>query len=374
MDSTSAHLGRRTGLALALVSAFSFGGSGVAAQPLIASGMSPMQVVWLRASGAALVMLPLAVRHRAVPRRRPGLLFGFGLLGVAGVQACFFAALSRIPVGVALLVEYLAPALVLGWVRYVQRRPVGRAAVVGVVLAVAGLAGVVEVWHGLGFDPLGLLLAVGAACCQVGYFVLSGHGGDGEATPDPLAVISYGLLVGAILLTVVARPWTARWSPLAGRVPFDGGTAPAWALAGWMVLVATVLAYLTGVVSVRRLSPPVAGVVACLEAVVATVLAWMLLGQRLGAPQIAGGALVLAGAFIAQTSTPKPAGARPVAGRIGTPEGGPGAVAPNPSGPGAPGPRAAGTGAAEPGRREAAPRTRRRSGAAGGPDRGTGTA
>ncbi len=95
-------------------------------------------MVWLRVAGAALVTLPLAVRHRALVRRRPALLLGFGLLAVAGVQACYFAAISRIPVGVALLVEYLAPALVLGWVRFVQRRPVTRAAALGVVLAVGG--------------------------------------------------------------------------------------------------------------------------------------------------------------------------------------------------------------------------------------------
>ncbi|MFC7466958.1 hypothetical protein ACFQVA_03985 [Actinomadura keratinilytica] len=53
-------------------------------------------------------MLPLAWVHRDLPRRRPALLLGFGLLAVAGVQACYFAAISRIPVGVALLVEYLA--------------------------------------------------------------------------------------------------------------------------------------------------------------------------------------------------------------------------------------------------------------------------
>ncbi|GGX73099.1 hypothetical protein GCM10010510_17320 [Streptomyces anandii JCM 4720] len=64
------------------------------------------------------------------------------------------------------------------------------------------------------------------------------------------------------------------------------------------------LAYVTGVVSVRRLSPAVAGVVACLEAVIATVLAWVLLGEHLSVPQIAGGAVVLLGAFIAQSSAP----------------------------------------------------------------------
>ncbi|WP_369198871.1 EamA family transporter [Streptomyces djakartensis] len=313
-DSSTSGRGRGVGLSLALVSAVAFGGSGVAAKPLIEAGLDPLHVVWLRVAGAALVMLPLAVRHRALLRRRPGLLAGFGLLAVAGVQACYFAALSRIPVGVALLVEYLAPALVLGWVRFVQRRPVTRAAAVGVVLAVGGLACVVEVWSGLGFDALGLLLALGAACCQVGYFVLSDQGSDaGEESPDPLGVIAYGLLVGAAVLTVVARPWSMDWSVLTGTAHMDGTPVAAIALLAWIVLVATVVAYVTGVISVRRLSPQVAGVVACLEAVIATVLAWVLLGEHLSAPQIAGGVIVLVGAFIAQSSTPAKGAEDPVA-------------------------------------------------------------
>ncbi|MFP1629298.1 EamA family transporter [Streptomyces sp. 5K101] len=297
--------GRSAGLGIALGSAFAFGGSGVAAKPLIEAGLDPLHVVWLRVAGSALVMLPLAWRHRALVLCRPALLAGFGLLAVAGVQACYFAAISRIPVGVALLIEYLAPALVLGWVRFVQRRPVTRAAVVGVVLAAAGLACVVEVWAGLSFDALGLLLALGAACCQVGYFVLSDQGGDGDDAPDPLGVIAYGLLIGAAVLTLVARPWGMDWSLLAGRADMSGTEVPAALLLGWIVLIATVLAYVTGVVSVRMLSPQVAGVVACLEAVIATVLAWVLLGEHLSAPQIAGGAVVLIGAFIAQSQAPK---------------------------------------------------------------------
>lgn len=313
-DSSVSGRGRGAGLGLALLSAVAFGGSGVAAKPLIEAGLEPLHVVWLRVAGAALVMLPLAVRHRALLRRRPGLLAGFGLLAVAGVQACYFAALSRIPVGVALLIEYLAPALVLGWVRFVQKRPVTRAAAVGVVLAVGGLACVVEVWSGLGFDALGLLLALGAACCQVGYFVLSDQGSDaGDEAPDPLGVIAYGLLVGAAVLTVVARPWTMDWSVLQGTASMDGRPVAAVVLLAWIVLVATVVAYVTGVVAVRRLSPQVAGVVACLEAVIATVLAWVLLGEHLSAPQLAGGAIVLVGAFIAQSSTPSKGSGQPVA-------------------------------------------------------------
>ncbi|MER6479700.1 EamA family transporter [Streptomyces filamentosus] len=321
--------GRSAGLGLALASAFAFGGSGVAAKPLIEAGLDPLHVVWLRVAGAALVMLPVAWRHRDLLRRKPGLLVGFGLLAVAGVQAFYFASLSRIPVGVALLIEYLAPALVLGWVRFVQRRPVTRAAALGVVLAVGGLACVVQVWSGLSFDLLGLLLALAAACCQVGYFVLSDQGTDEAEPADPLGVIAYGLLIGALVLTAVARPWGMDTSILAGRADLGGSSVPAWLLLGWIVLIATVLAYVTGVVSVRRLSPQVAGVVACLEAVIATVLAWVLLGEHLDAPQLLGGALVLVGAFIAQSTAPKAASGGPVAGSDGAnaPEGADGTAA-----------------------------------------------
>ncbi|MFE3660056.1 DMT family transporter [Streptomyces sp. NPDC059165] len=296
---------RSAGLGLALASAFAFGGSGVAAKPLIEAGLDPLHVVWLRVAGAAVVMLPVAWRHRDLLIRKPVLLAGFGLLAVAGVQACYFAAISRIPVGVALLIEYLAPALVLAWVRFVQHRPVTRAAALGVVLAVGGLACVVEVWSGLGFDVVGIVLALGAACCQVGYFVLSDQGGDGADAPDPLGVIAFGLIIGALVLTAVARPWEMEWAVLGGSAGMDGRSVPAVLLLGWIVLVATVVAYVTGVVSVRRLSPQVAGVVACLEAVIATVLAWVLLGEHLSAPQIVGGTVVLVGAFIAQSSTPR---------------------------------------------------------------------
>ena len=294
--------GRHAGLGLALVSAFAFGGSGVAAKPLIEAGLDPLHMVWLRVAGAALVLSPLAWRHRGLLRRRPGLLAGFGLVAVAGVQAFYFASLSRIPVGVALLLEYLGPALLLGWIRFVQRKPVTRTAAVGAAVAVVGLACVVEVWSGLSLDVLGVLFGLAAACCQAFYFVFADQGADGDDVPDPLGVIAYGMVIGALMMTVIARPWEIDWGILAGDAAMGDLTVPAPVLLGWVVLIATVFAYLTGVVSVRRLSPQVAGVVACLEAVVATVLAWVLLNVHLSTPQILGGALVLVGAFIAQSS------------------------------------------------------------------------
>lgn len=294
--------GRNAGLGVALISVVAFGGSGVAAKPLIEAGLDPLHVVWMRVAGAALILLPVALRHRELPRLRPGLIAGFGLLGIAGCQALYFVAIARIPVGVAILVEFLGPALLLGWVRFVQRRPVSRAAAVGVVLAVTGTACVVEVWSGLAFNPLGLLFAFGAACCQVAYFVLADHGTQDDDAPEAVAVIAYGLLVGTVVLTAFARPWNIPWTTVAHQAALGERDVPAVLLIGWIVLVSTVLAYLTGVLAVRRLTPQVAGVVAYAEAVVGTVLAWVLLDEHLGAAQIAGGTLVLCGAFVAQTA------------------------------------------------------------------------
>lgn len=326
---------RSGGLGLALLSACAFGGSGVAAKPLIEAGFDPLHVVWLRMAGAALILLPVAVRHRALPLRRPGLVLGFGLLAVAGCQALYFVAISRIPVGVAILVEYLGPALLLGWVRFVQRRPVSRAAALGVLLAVGGMAGVVEIWSGLAFDALGLGCAFGAACCQVAYFVLADHGTRGDDAPDPVAVIAHGLVVGTLVLTVVAHPWDLPFARLAHRAALGDRQVPAILLVGWVVLVATVLAYLSGVLAVRRLTPQVAGVVACIEAVVGTVLAWILLGEHLGPAQVVGGALVLCGAFVAQTAA---SGGREPAASAEPP------TAAQAAGPGGDGPLAAGSG------------------------------
>lgn len=291
---------RTSGLMFAVASAICFGGSGPVAKPLITAGLTPVQVAWLRVAGGALLMLPFAVRHLDLVRREPRLLLGYGVFAIAGVQVFYFAAIATVPVGVALLIEFLGPLLVLGWIRFVRRRPVTRSAAIGVVLAVVGLAFVVEIWAGLSFDPVGLMLALGAAGCQAAYFLLSDRG----SAVEPHALAAFGLMTGAVVVTFIAWPWQIEWSVLAGSVALAGAELPALVALAWVIVVTTVLAYLTGIVAVRRLSAPVAGGVAFLEPVVATVLAWLLLSEHLGPLQLLGGAVVLMGAYIAQRAAP----------------------------------------------------------------------
>lgn len=285
-------------LSLAIASAIAFGTAGPLAKPLIDAGLSPLAVAWLRSSGAAVVLLPVAVRNAHVLRTTPALIVGYGLFAIAGVQAAYFAAVSRLPVAVALLVEYLAPVMVLLVARFVLGRRLSRASVVGAGVTIVGLAGVVEVWKGLQFDALGLLLALLAAVCLASYFLLS----ERAASVNPAALLAWGLLIGTAVLTLVARPWVAQWSVLPEQVDLAGWRPSGTVLALALVLVGTVVAYLTGIAAVRRLSAPIAAVVASLEAVVATALAWVLLGEAMSPVQIGGGIIVMVGAALAQMS------------------------------------------------------------------------
>lgn len=289
-------------LSLAVVSAAAFGTTGPLAKPLIDAGLRPLDVAWLRATGAAVLLLPVALRSVAVLRTWPVLVIGYGVFAVAGVQATYFVAVARIPVAVALLIEYLGPVLVLLVVRFVFGRHVTRVAVAGAVVTLLGLAAVVEVWNGLRFDALGLLSAGLAAVCLASYFLLSERG----TSARPAALLAWGLSIGALVLTVVARPWDARWSVLRGTVDMALFEASGGTLALVLIVVGTVLAYLTGIAAVRGLSAPIAAIVATLEAVVASVLAWALLGETMTAVQIGGGVIVLVGASLAQRSAEEP--------------------------------------------------------------------
>jgi drug/metabolite transporter (DMT)-like permease len=289
------------GLGFAVVSSICFGASGPFGKALINAGFDPLQAVWLRILGAALVLVPLVLMLRATALRglRPFLpqLLGYGLTGVAGCQALYFIAASRLPVGIAILLEFTGPVLVLGWIRVVRRTRVPRSAAVGVAVAMAGLACVVEVWSGLRLDTVGLLAGLGAAACQATYFLLVERlTGD----IDPLVMTTAGSVVGAAVLTIPAVPWTIPWHVLPTTVAVGPHSAPAWALAAWIILVSTVVAYLTGVAAVQRLSAPVAGAICYTEAVAATLIAWAALGERLSTVQLVGGSIVLIGAFIAQ--------------------------------------------------------------------------
>ena len=296
------------GLALVFVSTLCFGTTGPAVKALIHVGLSPVEIVQLRVSGAAVLLLLLAWARNPsslrVARRDLPWIVAYGLIAFFGVQALYFVALSRLPVGVALLLEYLATVLVAFWARFVEKRHLARSTWVGIGFAVVGLAIIEQVWRGLVLDGLGELEGLGAAICLTGYFLLSERGVGGR---DSIALAALGASVGAIASSLVAPPWqlplgrlleTARLGPLA---------APAWVALAYIVIVGTVAAYVTGIAALRHLPSPIIGVLSTFEVVVASATAWLLLGETLSVTELAGAATLFTGVVLAQfRSTPMP--------------------------------------------------------------------
>jgi drug/metabolite transporter (DMT)-like permease len=298
----------RAGMTLAVVSAATFGTSGTFATSLIDAGWSPGAAVLARiAAAAALLTVPglLAMRGRwGQLRRSAGRVAAFGLFAVAGAQLCYFNAIQRIPIGVALLLEYLGVVLVVGWMwlRHAQRP--GRLTLIGAVTALAGLALVLDLSGSVRLDPIGVMWGLLAAVGLAVYFVLSASD-DREALP-PLAMAWAGMCVGAVLLAALG---------LARVLPMTAGPADVRFLhhqVSWIVpvaglsLVAAVIPYVAGIGAARRLGARLSSFVGLGEVLFAVLWAWLLLGQLPAGIQFAGGALILAGVALVRLAEPAP--------------------------------------------------------------------
>jgi drug/metabolite transporter (DMT)-like permease len=298
---------KSVGLGFAVFSAVTFGGSGPFAKALIGAGFTPEQAAWLRILGAAALLIPLALIFRGTAGLRAAraswkALVLYGLTGIAGCQTLFFIAASRLPVGVALMLEFSGPVLVVAWLKFGQKVAVPRSAAVGVGIALVGLATVAEIWSGLTIDLIGLLAGLAAAACQATYFILIDKL---TGAADPLVMTAAGSVVGAVVLTLIAAPWGVPWHVLTDTIAIGHRHAPGWVMAAWLILVSTVVAYLAGAAAVQRLSAAIGGAVAYVEVVAASIFALILLGETLRTNQIIGGVIVLVGAFVAQSSVGK---------------------------------------------------------------------
>jgi drug/metabolite transporter (DMT)-like permease len=290
---------RVSGLGLAVLSASSFGLAGSLARGLLDAGWSAAAAVCARVLLAAAVLVPVAAvqlrgRWRLVRRNLP-LITAYGLVAVAGTQLAYFNAVATLPVGVALLIEYTAPVLVVGWlwVRHGQRP--GWLTAGGAALGAAGLVLVLDLLSGAEFDAVGtgwaLAAMAGAAC----YFVLSGK--DDTGLPAT-ALAAGGLLIGGIILLLAGLVGIVPLAASARSVEFSGFGTPWWAAVLVLGLVAAALAYVAGIAATRRLGSRLASFVALFEVLAALGFAWLLLAQRPGALQAVGGVLVLAGVVV----------------------------------------------------------------------------
>jgi drug/metabolite transporter (DMT)-like permease len=295
------------GVAAAGAAALLFGVNGTVSKLALEAGLSSTRLVELRSLGAALCLMAAALVTRprllAVGRRELVFLVVAGIVGIGLVQWLYFVAIARLPVGIALLLEYLAPVLVAVWVRFVRHEEVGPRIWGALALCLVGLAVVARVWTGLTLDGLGVLAGLGAAASLAAYYLTGEHS---LGHRDPLTLAAWTFTSAAVFWSVLRPPWSFRWSTLSAAVslpgPFDGADVPLWALVAWIVVLGTVVPYGFVLLAIRNLGSTRTGLLGMAEPVTSGIVAWVVLSESLTPAQLFGAGVVIAGIAAAETA------------------------------------------------------------------------
>ncbi|MDJ0011210.1 EamA family transporter [Rhodococcus erythropolis] len=291
----------RNGLIFALLSAATFGVSGPFAKSLIESGWSPGGAVFARVAGGALVMMAIAVatqwpRLRQVSAHTRTVLL-YGVFAISGVQLCFFNAVQHLSVGVALLLEYLAPIIVIGWVWITKGARPSVQTLLGAAVAMIGAAVVIDVFGSAEISAVGVAWGLAAAACLAVYFVISERT-DGDLHPVVLA--ASGLTVSAVVIGALGLVGVLPLQFSASNAVVADHSVNVWLPVVVLVLVSTVIAYLTGIAAITLLGPTIGSLVALTEVLCAVLAAWILVGESVTALQAVGGAAIIAGLVLAR--------------------------------------------------------------------------
>ena len=285
------------GYALVVAAAAMFGLNGSMARSLIDDGISALRLAQLRSIGSLVILLGvLAVARRGLLRVERGQLPDLAFLGVAGlalVHATYFLAIDRLEIGVAVTIQYLAPMLLLVWLRVAHGRQLAGGLWGAVALSVAGCFFVVEAYRPGDLDALGVAFSFAAAITFAIYMVGSERAGHRH---EPVTTLVWAFAFASVFWAVVT-PW---WS-----FPFDElRSGEALVLAAGVIVVGTLLPFLCIVAALRHIPASRAAVVATLEPVLAAIFAAFLHDEALAAVQVAGGAAVLAAVVWVQSRAP----------------------------------------------------------------------
>jgi drug/metabolite transporter (DMT)-like permease len=281
--------------------------NGTVSKVILESGMSSLRLTQVRSTGAliGLALILLATRPQALRTSRGELLFlaAFGVFGVALVQLFYFLAIHRLEIGVSLLIQYLGPLLVALFAFFVLKEHVRGRLWIALALALGGLTLVVDLWHGVSLDGLGVLFSLCSAVTFAGYMLLAERA---VGRRDPISLLCFGFFFAAVFWAIV-QPWWSFPFDLPGRsVSLLGRVSdvhlPIWLLLTWLILVGTIIPFFLIVGSMRHITATRAGILAMVEPVFASIVAYAWLGETLNGTTLIGGAVVLCGIVLAQTA------------------------------------------------------------------------
>ncbi|MBO9522089.1 MAG: EamA family transporter [Nocardioidaceae bacterium] len=278
-------------------------------------GVDPSMLTTLRVTATFAILLLVALCFRRTALRPPtgkqlALVVTHGLVGVAALQWTYFVAIDRLPVGMALLLEYQAPVIVALWAWAVQRQQVKPRLWLGLALALGGLAAATGVWEDAHVDGIGIVAGFAAAVCFAGYFLIGEAATSRQSADlDPLRVILWSFGVATIAINVFTPLWNFETSRLGDQVSLlgslEGTHVPLWLVLGWVVVLGTVVPFFAELFALSFVRATTVTVIAMLEPIGVSALGWAWFDESLGPIAITGCAAVVAGILIAQSARPE---------------------------------------------------------------------
>lgn len=299
----------RLGYALVIIAAICFATNATVSKSLLLSGFEATRLAQLRVTAAfVIIAIVLALTRPSafkVKRAEWPTLVAFGLIGVTFTQLLYFMGISRLPISIALLLEFTAPIMVALYWKFGMHRFVGRGVWLGLVLALGGLALVAEVWSGFSLNVIGVACGFGAAAALAVYYISGDKAVRSPFNRDSVSVTMWGFAIAAAFWAVVQPWWTFPWAELLQPTESVGLAEsgwPLWSLAIWMIVIGTAVPFWLEVSALRNINASQVSAIGMTEPILAAIIAWVILDEVLTPIQIAGGALVLGGVYLAERS------------------------------------------------------------------------
>ena len=290
----------------ALLAAFLFGANGSVSKVIIEAGFSAIQLTQMRVLGAAvisgIVLLALDRRSLRLPPRQWPVIIVLGVVGVGLLQATYAFAIALLPVGIALLLEYLAVLMVAVVAFFFFKEKVHIRLWAAIALVIVGLIVVAEIWAST-LNPVGVLWGLAAAVSLATYFLV---GERQLKTISPLALSFWTMSVATLFWAPFSRWWTFTPETFTTVTSLGGSlqeiSVPVWLLIVWNVTLGSFAPFLLSLSALKRLSATAAGIVATSEIIFAFITAWLWLQEALSTWQVIGASVVFGGIVIAQTA------------------------------------------------------------------------
>lgn len=273
------------GALLILGAAFFWGISGTIAKMIFNTDMNPLEVSNMRISLSALICIVYLGLRRSHLLQISGQ--GFKKIAILGIsmtimQGTYYYAIARLNVSLAIFLQYLSPILITAYCTVILKEKMSKSKAMALVFAMFGSYFIIFGGGSLGIklNIDGVIVGIVSAFCSAFYII---YGQKCTGNYDPWTVLTYGMLTGACIYMFICPPWVL-W---ASRSSIELLSI------GYLAVFGTVIPFTLYLKGFKYLAPAAVNIIGMSETVIASVSAYLILGEILSVKQVLGAVLIV---------------------------------------------------------------------------------